>query len=119
MSDLEGAIRALRDYQRQADEDGVEVTVSRQALDEVLAALAAAESERDRALGTCCSDRPGCGFICKKSNDLQSALTAAEADRDRVYAINQKIDAALQLIQDAANAALMPAPAEKPEPERK
>ena len=44
MSDLEGAIRALRDYQRQADEDGVEVTVSRQALDEVLAALAAAEA---------------------------------------------------------------------------
>ena len=49
MSDLEGAIRVLRDYQRQADEDGVEVTVNRQALDEVLAALAAAEARAEKA----------------------------------------------------------------------
>ena len=108
MSDLEGAIRALRDYQRQADEDGVEVTVSRQALDEVLAALTAAESRAAEW-------QARCGNATKSVDELSNKLYAAEADRDRVYAINQRIDAALQLIQDAANAALMPAPAEKPE----
>lgn len=44
-----GAVEWLSCHQRQLDEDGVEVGVSRQALDEVLARLAALEAVKEAA----------------------------------------------------------------------
>lgn len=46
MQDVAPALDQLRNHQRQADMDGVFVTVSRQALDEVLDAIAALDPEQ-------------------------------------------------------------------------
>lgn len=53
VADVAGALEALRNGQRQLDADGVEVGVSRQALDEVLAALAQQPASVDQMCQWC------------------------------------------------------------------
>lgn len=78
---LAEAIQQLTTYQRQLDEHGTEVGVSRQALDEVLQAVAAAPELLEAAQSAIAlltyEGEDATGFAAKVEADLRAAISKA------------------------------------------